>query len=268
MTTPILQVQNLVFKRGGRDILCDVSLRVNAGEFVALVGTNGSGKTSILKTALGILQPDSGRVSYFGRDLKCWEKAALGKIVSYCAQDNICHWPFTVEELVALGCERNPWYASDGGDKPNAEIAELLNTCGISSLGKQRFPSLSGGEKARTMLARALANKPRLLFADEPAAHLDPGAQLEVMQILKERCGNDSVLAVVHDINLAMRFADRIIALDRGKIVYDGPANQIEEAMILESCYRVPFKAIRSEGIGTLFVPVLRTQTAPRSPVA
>lgn len=190
------------------------SLSIGPGEFVGLVGPNGAGKTTLMRAALGML-PARGESS-----LARLPVAARPRHVAYLSQEREIVWPIAVEEIVALGWRANPDHRGEG----LAEARALLDDLGLAAFARRQIPDLSGGERARVLLARALAQGTPLLVADEPCAALDPAQSIRTAKLLRARAeAGRSVLATVHDLPLAARYCTRIILMDQGIIRADGP---------------------------------------------
>jgi iron complex transport system ATP-binding protein len=226
----------------GRTILSDVSLRVETGEFVAIVGPNGAGKTTLLRAALGLL-PAGGMIEVLGTPLQRLSLAERARRIAYLPQGHVFHWPLAVAEIVALG--RLPRGA--GADR--AAVARAIAATGIGEFAERPVTTLSGGERARVALARVLATEAPLILADEPTASLDPRYQLAVMGILRRHAeAGGAVVAVVHDLALAARSADRIVVMDRGRIVADGSPRDVLSAERLTEVFGVVAEVIDVRG--------------------
>ena len=219
----MLLAENIRVHRGGRAILEDVSLQAAAGEFIAIVGSNGAGKSTLLNVLAGLLRPDSGRVAFKGRPLAEFDGAELARLRAYLPQNPRCEWPISVERLVALGL--TPKLPTFGGFSAADErrIAHAIETGDLVEHRHQEATSLSGGELARAMLARAYVGDPEALIVDEPIAGLDPKHALDAMRRLKLFAADGKlVIAALHDLTLAARYATRIIAMRNGRIESDG----------------------------------------------
>lgn len=216
-------VENIHVARGGVDVLRGVSAAAETGALTGLIGPNGSGKSTLLNTLAGLLAPTSGRATLDGRPLADYPAQERAKRIGYMEQSPTAHWPVTVERLAALG--RTPHRAAFAGetDADRAAVAAALVRADVAALRDRRADALSGGERARVMLARVLAGEPSTLLADEPAAGLDPYHQLQVMELLRDLAREGrAVMVVLHDLTLAMRFCDRLILLDRGRVAAQG----------------------------------------------
>jgi len=219
----MLAAQGLCVRRGGRAILDQVSLEAGAGEFIAIVGANGAGKSTLLSVLAGLLQPDLGNVMFKGQPLGHFPGSALARLRAYLPQNPRCEWPISVEHLVALGLI--PTLPSFGGFSTADErrIARAIESSDLTDHRHQAATSLSGGELARAMLARAYVGDPEALIVDEPIAGLDPKHALDAMRRLKSFANDGKlVIAALHDLTLAARYTTRIIAMRSGRIESDG----------------------------------------------
>ena len=211
----LLSLENLTVRRGECPVVDRVSLTVGTGEFVGLIGPNGAGKTSLLRGALGLL-PHQGRSS-----LAALGPAARAKAAAFLPQGRDIAWPVTVETLVALG--RAPHGGLDDG-----AVEDALERMGLQGYRHRIATALSGGEQARVLIARALAQETPLLLADEPVAGLDPEAQIRTMEVFAALAAEGrAVIASIHDLGLAARHCTRLLMLHRGQLVADGPPAQI-----------------------------------------
>jgi iron complex transport system ATP-binding protein len=220
----MVQAEDLCVQRGGRAILDHVSLNANAGEFIAVVGANGAGKSTLLSVLAGLLRPDSGRVAFMDQPLEQINGSTLARRRAYLPQNPRCEWPISVERLVALGL--TPVLPAFGGFSAIEErrIAYAIERSDLMQHRHQDATSLSGGELARAMLARAFVGDPEALIVDEPTAGLDPKHALDAMRRLKAFAQDGKlVIASIHDLTLAARFATRIVALRGGRVESDGP---------------------------------------------
>jgi iron complex transport system ATP-binding protein len=220
-----LDLRDLTVRRGGREVLSGATLAVGPGEFVGLLGPNGAGKTTLLRAALG-LEPHEGQ-----SNLARLGPERRARAAAFLPQGREIAWPVAVAEVVALG---RAGLGDDGGRAVGAAMARL----GLGSLAQRRADALSGGETARVLLARAIAQATPLLLADEPAAGLDPAAQIRCMALLADLAREGrAVVATVHDIALAARHCTRIVLMAGGRIVadgapHDGPGGVLDPARL------------------------------------
>jgi len=236
MQDHVLAARHLGVRRAGHAILADVALGLRAREFTVLLGPNGAGKTTLLRALAGLIDAD-GDIELQGRALGAWSARARARQIAYLPQGHQFHWPLKVADIIALG--RTPFADTFGwrGETDRAAIIEAARTTGTSEFLDRSILSLSGGERARVSLARAFATNAPIMLADEPTAALDARHQLIIMDLLRQSARRGAaVLAVVHDLSLASRFADRLIVMDRGRIVADGtPENVLTAARLAET---------------------------------
>jgi iron complex transport system ATP-binding protein len=236
----VLQAQSVSFRYSGTPLLREISLAVRAGEVVGLIGPNGAGKTTLLKLMACLLRPESGRISWDQQQLETISEAERARLLAYLPQGAPAHWPLTVERLVELGrIPHRTWWQRLSPDDQSA-VNEAMVRMDIARLRGRLVTTLSGGERARVMLARVFATRPRVILVDEPVASLDPFHQLQVMRALREHAAEGgSVLVVLHDLNLAARFCDRLLLLDCGAIACQGVAREVLENPALAAAYSV-----------------------------
>ena len=243
----MLLAENICVRRGGRAILDSVSLAAGAGEFIAIVGANGAGKSTLLSVLAGLLQPDSGRILFKDQLLAQFEGSALARLRAYLPQNPRCEWPISVERLVALGLI--PTLPTFGGFSPADEqrIARAIETGDLVDHRHQEATSLSGGELARAMLARAYVGDPEALIVDEPIAGLDPKHALDAVQRLKSFASEGKlVIAALHDLTLAARYTTRIVAMRGGRIESDGPVASSMTTQMIRRVFDVEARIIGS----------------------
>ena len=215
-----MQLTDLTVRRGQCPVLDGVSLSVAAGEFIGLIGPNGAGKTTLLRAALGLL-PFDGQSS-----LAAMPARTRARAVAFLPQGREIAWPMRVADLVALG--RGPHLARGMTAVDRAAVDQALHLMGLSGFRDRQATALSGGEQARVLIARALAQDTPLLLADEPVAGLDPEAQLRSMQVFAGLAAEGrGVVAAIHDLGLAARHCTRLILLHQGRILADGPPRAV-----------------------------------------
>lgn len=237
-----LVAQGIGFRRDRRSVLDAVDLSVGPGDCVGLIGPNGAGKSTLLSVLAGLAAPAVGQVLLDGRHLTSWPRAERARRIGFLEQGAACHWPLTVERVVTLGRlpHAGPWgQAALAPDR--VAIDRAMAHCAVTGLADRTVTSLSGGERARVMLARALAGEPDILLADEPAAGLDPHHQLAVMELLARRAASGTaVLVVLHDLTLALRHCTRLCLLDGdGRVAADGPPSDLLDSGIVEQVYGI-----------------------------
>jgi iron complex transport system ATP-binding protein len=237
-STDILKVSGLSARLGGRNVVDGVDLAIKPGELVVVVGPNGAGKTTLLKAVAGLLS-SKGTIAIEDTPLTRLSLAERARRVAYLPQGHVFHWPLAVEDIVALG--RLPRGAgADLSDVDRVAVMRAMADTGVTDYAGRPVTTLSGGERARVALARVLATEARLLLADEPTASLDPRYQLIVLDILRRHADNGgAVVAVLHDLGLAARHADRIVVLDQGRIVADGAPRDVLTKPLLANTFGV-----------------------------
>ena len=250
-----LRVENVTVKIESKEILKDVTLEVESGEIVALLGPNGSGKSTLLRTIFGILKPVKGVVFFDGKRIDKIE--VISKNVAYLPQES-SDTNLTVLDVVLLG--RTPHLS--GFKLPKSYDLEIskkaLEEVGMIEFAGRKFSELSGGEKQKVLLARVFAQQPKLMLLDEPTAHLDISAQIEIMEIVRRKVNSGcSALVAMHDINLASMFSDKIIMVKNGKVVYVGEA---EEVLTEESIREVYGADVRIKKVGRSVYVIPKTR--------
>ncbi len=217
-----LAAKNVTVRLGAREIVRDASLTLNAGELVALVGPNGAGKTTLMRALAGLI-PADGTIALDGRPLSSLTARERARAIAYLPQGHVFHWPMSVASIVMLGRAPHADRFSAVTPDDRSAVERALAMTETEAFADRAVTTLSGGERARVALARALATQAPVLLADEPTAALDPRHQLTVMELLRQAArGGGAVLAIMHDLTLAARFADRVAVMDRGAIVADG----------------------------------------------
>jgi iron complex transport system ATP-binding protein len=227
----LLAAEHVTVARGGRTILRDVSLQAHAGEFIAVLGSNGAGKSTLLSVLAGLLKPNAGQVMLDAKRLSQLTALQLARRRAYLPQNPRLEWPLAVERLVALGL--TPRLPATGGLPESFEpaIARALELCDLAKRRDQVATTLSGGEFARAMLARAIVGEPQILIVDEPITGLDPGHAMQSMQLLKDFAENGTlVIAALHDLTLAARYAHRVIVVVDGEVA--GDTDSLTEELI------------------------------------
>jgi len=218
-----LSARNVTVSIGTKQIVRDGSLSLDAGELVALVGPNGAGKTTLMRALAGLV-PAQGSIALADKPLGSLSPRERARAISYLPQGHVFHWPMSVESIVMLGRAPHGDAFSSSSPDDRAAVAKAMATTETEMFAERAVTTLSGGEKARVALARALATQAPVLLADEPTAALDPRHQLVVMELLRNaaRSGN-AILAIMHDLTLAARYAERVLVMHEGRIVAEGP---------------------------------------------
>ncbi|MCL5075767.1 MAG: heme ABC transporter ATP-binding protein [Chloroflexi bacterium] len=207
----------------------DVSLYLNRGEMIGLVGPNGSGKSTLIKGISGLLRPEQGRIQLEGQDLSHLPRMAIAKKLSVVPQNPTLPEAFTVAEIVLMGRTPHLRFLQSEGEHDWAVARWAMELTDTWEIAERRIEELSGGERQRVIIARALAQEPRLLLLDEPTAHLDINHQISVLELVRQlhRKHDLAVLAVFHDLNLAAQYCERLILLSVGRIYTQGSPQQV-----------------------------------------
>ena len=247
-----IAVQDLTLRIADATILDRISLDFGCGEVVGLIGPNGAGKSSLLRCIAGLSTPSGGSVRYDGKTFAELGQKQIAKRLAYLAQGGDAHWPLRVDHVVALGRlpHRQPLSGPSAHDLAAVEQAMIATE--VVGFRGRTISSLSGGERMRVLLARALAVEADILLADEPVAAVDPLHQLRIMQLLQAVADQGKcVVVVLHDLTLATRFCDRLVLLDRGRKLLDGPPALLTDEVI-QQAYGV--SAFRGAHLGEDFV--------------
>ena len=228
-----LAAEGLVVTAGERRLLDGVSLRLEPGALVGLIGPNGAGKTTLLRCLAGLARPDAGTVALDGTALATLPVSERGRRIGYLPQSFQLAWDYTVREVVALGASR----ASGAG----ARIPAVLRAHDLTALADRPWSGVSGGERARTLLAATLVAEPAVLLADEPGASLDIGRRLDLMRRLRAYAREHVAVVVLHDIEQAVRDCDRLVLMDGGRVILDGPAPALAGSPEIDRIFGVRF---------------------------
>ena len=225
----MLRCEGLSFSYGARVVLDGVDVEVQPGEFFGILGPNGSGKSTLLKIVAGLLPQSAGMTWLNGRDTATIKRRDFAREVAFLPQDLLVEFPYKVSEVVLLGRTPHLGFLGFPGAR-DLEVAEAaLAATGCSELAERRIHELSGGERQRVFFAKALAQQPKLLLLDEPTAHLDLHHQIALHDLLRRRneAGEFTVVTVLHDLNLAAQYCDRVLLLHEGKVVACGTIDEV-----------------------------------------
>lgn len=229
-----LSASGLSASLGGRQVLSDISFELAAGEFVGLIGPNGAGKSTLLRALMGMI-PSTGRTSF--DELGAVERA---RRAAYVAQSRDIAWPMAVEAVVALGRTPHLGPFAPLGSADREAVEDAMRRMDMTAFRYRPATELSGGELARVLVARALAQETPLLLADEPTAGLDPAYQINLMRLFSGLAAQGrGVVASTHDLGLAARWCSRLILLDKGRLVADGPPERVLTPQNLRAVYGV-----------------------------
>ncbi len=242
----MMEIRNLNFRyRGCGKLLKDVSFALEPGTVLAVLGNNGAGKSTLLKCCNHILKPESGEVILDGQDLLKLSPRETAKQSAFVAQ-SVPDTQMTVHDVVMLG--RRPYMQWGFSEEDHAIVHEAMDRLGLDPLRGRFLSQLSGGERQKVMLARALAQKPKLLLLDEPTSALDIRNQYGVLQLIREICHQDGISAiiVIHDLNLALQFCDRFLLMKEGR-VYRCGGREVLDSQAFREVYGIRAKTIETE---------------------
>jgi len=243
-----LVCENISFSYKNKNALENISLNLFPSEVIALVGRNGSGKSTLIKNIAGIVKPKLGDIKIFEKSIDKYSNKEKAKLISYMPQKHILLVQVNVLESVMLG--RMPHLSFKPTDEDFYIVENIINKLGLKDYLFKKVYNLSGGEFQKVMLARVLTQDPKILLLDEPVNHLDPKNQLEVLHIIKDftKSKNLITIVVLHDINLALRFADKIVMLKDGKLMGIKNKDDITENEISE-LFDVNVKILKTDDI-------------------
>jgi len=256
-----IRAQQLSVRLGRHPALSGVTLDLRPGQLVGIIGPNGAGKSTLIRTMLGLVKADSGTVSIDDGLVSRLSRQQIARRIAYLPQGQTLHWPLLVERLVALGRMPHLGPLSRLSPQDEALVDAALARADVLHLKGRIATELSGGERARVLLARALAVGAPALIADEPLAALDPGHQIDVMDLLKSEARVGSlVVTVLHDLSMAVRYCDRLLLMDKGKLIADGAALDVLTEQSLARVYGISAR-IETDGDWPLILPTGRIRT-------
>lgn len=225
---PRLHAEDVEVRLGGRVVVEGLTAAIAPGEFVAVVGANGAGKSTVLKALTGLVELERGTVRLDDRDIRDLSPRALGQAFAYLPQDRSVYWPLTAERVVALGRLPHRNFAAGESASDRAIVDAAMRRMDVAGLARRPIVALSGGERARVLVARALAQEAAFLLADEPTAGLDAAHSLQLFEEFRRLAHEGrAIVAALHDLSLALRYATRVILLSHGRILADGPPQSV-----------------------------------------
>ncbi|TFZ40376.1 ABC transporter ATP-binding protein [Soehngenia longivitae] len=252
----IINLNKVEFGYGKQKVLKDINLTIEEGQFLSIIGPNGAGKSTLLKVINNIYENYDGNISIYGKNIRDYTRKELARIVSFVPQDTYLDFEFSIEELVFMG--RYPFqkrFQNDG--KYDYDISyramALTNTLEIKD---RLITQISGGERQRALIAKALAQDPKIILLDEPTSHLDINHQIEVLELLKElnKKQNLTIISVLHDLNLASRYSDKLVLLKDGQILKSGNVDEVLTASNIENAYNTRAIVELNKFTNSLFV--------------
>jgi iron complex transport system ATP-binding protein len=249
MSMNLFSLTNISCAYGATRALQNLTLTLEDNKFYGLIGPNGSGKTTLLDLLLGNIKPVSGTVSFKDKPLKAWDRRSLAREIALVPQEFGLNFDFSVEELILMGRHPHIPRFANPSDHDLAMVREIMEELGISSLRKRFVTQLSGGEKQRVIVARALAQETQVLVLDEATSNLDIHHSIHIFQVVKNRVATKggSVIAAIHDLNFAAAFCDEIILLEQGQVAAIGPPKTVLTPQSLKDVFGVNCHAYFNE---------------------
>lgn len=240
------------YPHGTASALSGVSFAVERGRMFALIGPNGSGKSTLIRALLGSVVPLRGSVFYEDRPISDWSRTDLARRVGVVTQIEEMPFPVIVRDLVATGRYPQLGALRPESDADRAAVARAMQRCDVTGLAERRMDTLSGGERQRARIARALAQTPDTLVLDEPTAALDIAHEMVVFELLRSLAHDEgrTVVVATHNVNLAARYADSLLLLDKGAVAISGNPKSVMQKDIIESVYGWPVSAHTHAGPG------------------
>ena len=245
-----LETRGITYSIDGKIIIDGIDISVKEGELVGIVGPNGCGKSTLLKNIYKVFTPDSGAAFIDGEDLSKLSNRKTAKKMSVMQQENIVDFDMTVYDMVMLGRFAHQKLFSGSSEEDREIVSKYIREVGLSGYENRHFLSLSGGEKQRTLLARALSQKAPVILLDEPTNHLDIGYQYQIMNILKRQ--RLTILCCVHDLNIAAAYCDRIILMKNKKIFDVGSPKEMLTKENIKELFDIGTHIIENEKTGRL----------------
>ncbi|MFF2388211.1 heme ABC transporter ATP-binding protein [Agromyces sp. NPDC058104] len=251
-----LETRALTVRIDDATLLHEVDFHATPGRVHALIGPNGAGKSTLLGVLAGDRRPSSGSVALDGRELGAWPLRELARARAVLTQEHQVTFPFPVREVVEMG--RHPWARTAEADADESAVDRAMRATDVAHLGLRTVPSLSGGERARVALARVIAQQAPVMLLDEPTAALDLRHQEDVLRLARAHAeAGDTVVVVLHDLNLAAAYADDVTLLDRGRVVTTGAPAEVLTAERIEAVYGQPVEVVPHPRTGVpLVLPV------------
>ena len=242
-----LEIENLTYKIDDSLISDGINIKFEENTFTGIIGPNGSGKSTLLKQIYRVLKPTKGKIFFDGIDIEDISSKKMARQMAVLPQENQSEFDYTVREIILMG--RFPYHSFFMGDHDfDVDInlmKKYLDIVGLREQENQYFKTLSGGEKQRVLLARALVQEAELLILDEVTNHLDIGYQYKVLEILKDL--NMTIISAIHDLNLAMKFCDQVVIIDKGRIIVTGNPKDIITRENLKEIFKIDAQIIKKD---------------------
>jgi iron complex transport system ATP-binding protein len=251
----VLDATSISVRRGGCQILSNVSISLASGEFLAIIGPNGSGKSSLLRALAGIWPAEAGSVSLDGMPIGDLSRRDLARRVAFVPQDTRVDFAFTVEEIVSMGRHPHRGRFTSERESDRRAINLALERCDVSSLRHRLVNTLSGGERQRVLIARSLAVEPAFLLLDEPTANLDIQHALEILGLCRSLADNGQAIAFAsHDINAVSRYASSVALVNGGRIVAAGARHQVLTPQTVQDVFGVVAEVLAASNGQSLYL--------------
>lgn len=237
----VIKAKKLCFGYNDQLVLNQMDIDIPKGEFTAIVGPNGCGKTTFVKQLIKSLKPRSGELILFDKPISSYSYKALGKLLAYVPQATQIGFDFTVEEVVMMGRYPHLKRFQTEQDRDREVVAQAMEATGVWSLRHKLANELSGGEQQRVIVARALAQEPQILILDEPISHLDLHHQIELMGLIRDLSQKKglTVVAIIHDLNLAMDYSDKVVMMQSGRVQYFGTPKETISVQSIKNIYNL-----------------------------
>lgn len=238
----VIKVNNLAYSIDNKRILKEISLEVKKNKFVGIIGANGCGKSTLLKNIYRFLKYDSGNIKVEDKDITEYSGKDLAKKISVLIQKQNMNFDFTVQEIIEMG--RYARHENIFETEDRSYIKKYLSSVGMEGMEKRSFLSLSGGEMQRVFIARALSQETNILILDEPTNHLDLKYQIEIMNLIKKQ--EKTVLSVIHDMNIASKYCDYVVALKDGKVMVNGDVEKVFTKENIKEIFDIDCEVIKN----------------------
>ncbi len=248
----IIKINDLSFSYNSHPVLQDIQLEVGKGEVLGVIGPNGSGKSTLLKCIDRILKPKSGSILLDGKEINRFSMREMARFIGYVPQREESRFPVTVFDAILMG--RKPFLNWKPSSSDLEKVSQIVESLKLESIAMREIGSISGGERQKVLIARAIAQEPQVLLLDEPTSYLDLRHQLEVMDLVKHLAGEGtSSVVAIHDLNLASRYCSSLVLLQEGKVFAAG-GKEVLAPENIEPVYRVKIQTC-CEGKHTLIIP-------------